>query len=75
MEREEAESLCDWFEKTYDIVSALRTRAPPYSASRWGRRLLVANGHATNREVEILAHYRTNPVGATMADGTSIRDQ
>jgi hypothetical protein len=28
---------------------------------------LVANGHATNREGEGLAHYRTNPVGAVFA--------
>jgi len=28
MEREEAESLCEWFEKTYDVVSALADRWP-----------------------------------------------
>jgi hypothetical protein len=28
MEREEAESLCEWFEKTYDVVSALTDRWP-----------------------------------------------
>ncbi|PYN73666.1 MAG: hypothetical protein DMD96_32235 [Candidatus Rokuibacteriota bacterium] len=28
MEREEAEALCDWFEKTYDVVSALADRWP-----------------------------------------------
>jgi hypothetical protein len=28
MEREEAESLCQWFEKTYDVVSALGDRWP-----------------------------------------------
>ena len=28
MEREEAESLCDWFEKTFDVVSALADRWP-----------------------------------------------
>jgi hypothetical protein len=28
MEREEAESLCEWFEKTYDVVSALGDQWP-----------------------------------------------
>ena len=28
MEREEAETLCEWFERTYDIVSAFADRWP-----------------------------------------------
>src|SRR5206468_4976568 len=32
---------------------------------RLGRCSLVASGHAANREGQIVAHQRTNPVGAT----------
>jgi ABC-type transport system substrate-binding protein len=54
------------FKLKFPSASLLTNLASPWNVIfPLGRCSLVSEGHTANREGEIEAHYRTNPVGAT----------